>query len=325
MDSAMRRGSIYGGILPRTQAWLVRYEGHDDLFSVLPTEADPPWTELAWGYAHAAVTDGVLRLTCSDENMAVRWWLEEEQFTNARGVVLDALVRLEASSSLVDTGLLFEVRDGECQFVVFLRADGLNIHGQEHVDFDLTDKFHHIVLAARGIDCRLYVDGQLVQVGHLTALVDEQRVGFGTAIGYGFATAQFVWVKGRQFYTWETMFDGGFVMQIGPFDETIVDLPKFDPAEPSDSLDPESATCCWRILAVDHSDEAQFTLAEPPVVTDQAGEELDEDDILVHVLPGSDGEGFRLLVMNMGSDGNMPYAEGTDIGIRWTRKGLVAV
>ena len=316
---------MYGGIMPETPAWLVHYAGHRDNESVLPDEDTPAWHELAYGYADAAVSDGVLTITCLDNESAVRYWLEEDGFADGAGIVMEAMVNITASSDGADTGLLLEICDGESQFALWLRGDGLNINEQPHVARSLGGGLRRVVLVAQGITCRVYIDNEFVQDGPLTALVAEKCIGFGTVLGSGFVTAQVLWVKARAFYAWETLADGGYIMQIGPYDETVLDLPKYDPAEPGSSLDPDSLTCCWRVLEVDHSVEAQFTLAEPPVIKDANGDDLDEDDVLITVLPGSDGSIFRVLVMNMGSDGNVAYSEDSDIAFTWTRKGLVEV
>jgi hypothetical protein len=321
--------ATYGGILPETQAWLVQYTGSHALASVLPEDDDPAWDKTEVGSPAATVDNGVLELACADAASALRWWLDDTGYTNATGVVLEALVRVTASSAEADSGLLLEVRDGECQFVVFLRHDGVNILGQDDVAVDLSDGFRRIVLACRGMDCRLLVDGQWVQDGHVASLVEEQRIGFGTASGYGYATAEIAWVHARAFYSWETMPDGGFVMQIGPFDDVIEDLPAYDPADPGASLDPDDEKCCWRIYEVDHSATAQFTLAEQPVVYSPPGtyeEPLADKGVVVQVMAGTDGDGFQLLVMNMGYEDDLGYGYGNpDIPIQWTRKGLVTV
>ena len=316
---------MYAGIMPPTQAFLVRYP----LSAALPTAEETPWTAITAGSATASVADGVLALTCPTTADSLRWWLAETDFTNANGVVLQAAVKVSASSSGADKGFLLEVRDGECQFTVFLRADGLNVGGFANLAHDHTDDFHVVSLYCKGIDCALYLDGILVQSGTMSGLTDDQRIGFGTAQGYGYATAEVAWLKARAFYSWETMPDGGFLMTIGPYNVVVEDLPAYDALDAAASLDPDDSKCCWRVVEVDHSSVAEFSFAEPPIIAPQPGvyeADLSENDILISVLGETDGGGFKLLIMNMGFATDLGYETATaDIPFSWTRRGLVTV
>jgi len=302
-----QQSPIFGGLTPQTEVHWAEYVAHRSGSLVLPAADTPAWTRVAVGAPTEAVTYAIYSQAASEGNVA-RYYMNDDDMTNEIGTVVELRVKIDSSSSAADTGLLIEIRDGEAQFVAWLRADGVNMNEEDNVAIDMTE-WRVVTLSARGADAILSVDGEVVQFGHMTALVSEQRIGFGCADGYGYATASVDWCIGRPYYGWAINADEGWIMTITGTG-TITSLPA--------DADGES----WCTLVEDHSDDAEFTLAEPPVFTDSDGAAFEPQGLHVEVLCDTDGDGFTVKFTNYTyTDGYgypaIPYA--------WSRTGYVEV
>jgi len=317
--------TMYNAVIPRTAVWVARYPRTE----ALPQDDDPAWSVLVHGEPTVTTDGGMLQVSSERADDTVRWWYDSSKFASDVGVVVEAYVRVSGGSTEQDSGFIIEVRDGQAQFVLFLRPNSLNLHECSSVDIDFASDFRLVTLVCAGTTATVLVDGSLIQSGPPSSLTDNQRVGFGTAYGFGYATAEIAWIKARQFYAWEEAQDGGYLMTIGPYDLIVPDLPAFDPNDPGASMDPNDAKCCWVVVEVDHSDIVTFSLAEPPVVTPQTGSySYDLEDNAVYVVPlaETNGGSFKLLIMNMGYGTDLGYhTSAPDIALSWTRTGLVTV
>ena len=75
-------------------------------------------------------------------------------------------VKITSSDSGADKGSALSFSDGTYQYAVWLRADGLNLHGQAHVPWTLSDRQHRIRLTKTSSGrCAVRVDDMLVQTG----------------------------------------------------------------------------------------------------------------------------------------------------------------
>ena len=100
--------------------------------------------------------------------------------TSAEGAVLQACLRVNASDSGAHKGSALAVFDGTWQTVVWLRADGLNLDGQAHVDVDLSEGRHWVTLVVRSGWAEVYVDGNLIQSGAVGNPTTAQGVTWGS-------------------------------------------------------------------------------------------------------------------------------------------------
>jgi hypothetical protein len=312
---------LYGGLLLASDDWDASWDGVDAGTLVLPDEQSDAWTDHQTGNGAAALSRAILALTSPSALDGMYYEKTVSGLTYSSGAVLEARVKITASSTADDTGFLFCINAGECQHRVWLRTDGLNIDGFDEVELDLTS-WHVIRVVASGIDTRVYIDDNLVASGHFSALKETSSVLFGAVPGYGYATANVSFVRARDFFDYEELEEAGWLSTIGPEDFTIEDLAK------------GSAIA----LTVDHSSTASFSLAEPPTFTDQDDDSLHDQGIYVQLLGEMDGDGFTVLVTNVSYDGDYGYSvengygygyeDGTtlpDIYLRWRRTGLVAL
>jgi len=298
---------IFGGLTPQSLVHWAEYVAHRSGSLVLPAADTPAWTRIAAGAPTEAVAYAIYSLTASEGNVA-RYYMTNDDMANDIGTVVELRVKIDSSSSEADTGLLIEVRDGEAQFVAWLRADGVNMNEEDNVPFDMTD-WHIVTLSAHGTDAILAIDGEVVQFGHLTALVSDQRVGFGCADGYGYAVANIDWCIARPYYGWATYADEGWIMTISG-SGTIANLP----------ADPDGES--WCTLIVDHSDDAEFTLAEPPVFGDSEGAAFEPQGLHVELLCDTDGDGFTVKLTNYTYTESYGYPA---IPYTWSRTGYVEI
>jgi len=297
---------IYGGIAPVTPIFGSVYAGHYGGVSVLPQNDTPAWTRLAVGSPTEAVAYGRLSIATSAAS-ALRYWIEDTDLSNDGGSVVELRAKVTAGSSAANTGLLLEIKNGSVQYVAWIRPGGYNIHDQPAVAKDLTG-WHVYRLAGSGVDCLLTIDDAVVQYGHANSLTSETRVGFGTAAGYGYATAEIDWCKARPFYPWGNARDGGWIMTIGPHAGSA-NIPAV--------LDGSS----FVIVEVDHSAEAVFSLAEPPIFTDANGDSLEDIGIHVEFLCDTNGSGFKVKMTNYSWTGyGYPL-----VSFLWTRRGFIEV
>lgn len=100
--------------------------------------------------------------------------------SNATGATIEAQVRVNTSDSGANKGSALSICDGSFQFILWLRADGLNIDGQADVAMDLATTAHRIKFSAIGDSCRVWVDDQLRQTGTYANVTALQRATFGS-------------------------------------------------------------------------------------------------------------------------------------------------
>jgi hypothetical protein len=312
---------MYGGMLPVNDDWDASWNGVDAGAVVKPDEQSDAWTEHQAGSGAATLDGAILETNTPSSSDGMYYEKTVSALTYAAGAVFDARVLVEASSGEVDTGVLLCINAGECQHRLWLRTDGLNIDGFAEVAYELTG-WHRIRVATYGIDTRVYLDDNLVAEGHLSALTETSSVLFGSVSGHGYGTAQWQYVRARDFSDWEQLEEVGWLSTIGPYDYTIGDLAK------GSSI----------VYAVDHASAAEFSLAEPPRFTDQSDDGLHDQGIYVQILGECTPTTFAVLVTNISYDGEYGYSEGDgygygygygstspDIYLRWRRTGLVAV
>ncbi len=156
-------------------AFLVWYVG-----DVLPTGDDPAWTADLTGAAEAAASGGVLTVTADAAGESLLYAFPAPTLSNARGTTLEARVRVTSSASGANTGSALCIMDGVYQFVVWLRADGLNIDGQAHVACDLATSFRRVTLQAQNARCSVKVDGYLRQTGTWMNRTTKKAITFGS-------------------------------------------------------------------------------------------------------------------------------------------------
>lgn len=103
--------------------------------------------------------------------------------TATEGATIEADLRAVSSDSGANKGGSMELCEGSNQYVLWLRADGLNIHGQAHVAIDLSDRKHRIKLKAANGVCRVYVDEQLRQYGEAVNATARREAAWGSGPG----------------------------------------------------------------------------------------------------------------------------------------------
>jgi hypothetical protein len=80
------------------------------------------------------------------------------------------------------------------------------------------------------------------------------------------------------------------------------------------------------LVDVDHTADANFSLAEYPVITDNAGNPFDPASVMVEILPETDGHSFALRVTNVAWVNDLGYGGGDpDIILKWYRTGYAPV
>ena len=283
--------------------WLTWYKGLYD-----PDAETPPWTKSLVGTVGYDKTQGIVTLTDTDNLTGLRYSLDPGSLSNSAGTILEARMRVIASSSGPDTGALLSISDGLCQFRLWLRADGLNLQDQANEAVDMT-VWRYVRLVATWIDASVYVDDNLIQRGHLNALTDKQEITFGTVPDYGFATTQWHLVRARRMQTYEGIKEVGWLVTIGPYCSAIEDLPI------------GSAVT----MSVTHPDGTDFAWAEMPIFTATDGTTLESKGVLVRALCDTDGKGFEVEFYNDSYGGDTGYYGVTHVGYCWSRRGLVEV
>lgn len=67
--------------------------------------------------------------------------------------------------AVADQGWQLSVCDGALRYTAWFREGGCNLHGEDDVKFDFTDRRHRVRLECQTGVARLYVDGLLLQTG----------------------------------------------------------------------------------------------------------------------------------------------------------------
>ena len=300
----------FGGILVPSTAWLADYDGCYGRASVDPDGELVPWTEYLTGSVAHSTTNGVFTMTDLLGASGLRYGMAVSTFDYEVGTVFDARVKVTASSGDPDTGAMIAIRDGEAQYVAWLRSDGVNIHGKADVAADMTG-WRRVRFVTQGVDCNLYIDDNLRQIGYLTALDTTKDVQWGTKAGYGYATSSWDFARVRRMNAWDALTQEGSLVTIGPYTQTITDL----------------AIGQARTVTLDHSAVQVFDMAEPPRVTDVAGNDWADNGVIFQFLCDSNGSQSVMLVTNESYNGYGYYYGGgdPDITFMWTRTGLVDV
>lgn len=275
-------------------------------------ELDAPWTKTLVGSAQAAVTRSILTITDAAAADGLCYGLTIPDFDYETGCIVEAIVRVTASSSGADEGLCLLIGNGEAQYRAWLRAGGVNIDGYANVAQAMTD-WRHVILAADGVDCSLLIDHNMLQTGHLASLTDAREVRFGTLAGYGTATADVRWIRARNMRAAEGLADGGWIMDLTGTWEV-------------DDLDVGVS----KVLAIDHSDDGVFDIAEAPELTRDDGSSWEDLGIFIQPLSegyGDDGYGggFKVVVTNVSYSGYGSGGTGPTITGLWSRRGLKSV
>jgi len=164
--------------LARTEpaAWLVEYRATCD---ELPQDDAPPWAEHHSGSPEVAVGGGVLSVVVDDGYSESEYWgMVHAGFAPASE--LEAFVRINSAASAVNQGSALALFNGAWQFVVWLRAAGLNIDGQVDVAVTLSDDYHRVRLVTTGEYCEVYVDGEFMQAGYGANVTSAKGVTFGS-------------------------------------------------------------------------------------------------------------------------------------------------
>ena len=335
---------MYGGILISSSAWQLEYEGYEGGVDLLPDEVADPWTKTETGSPAAEALNGILSMVVADGEM-LNYEHAVVTLDNVAGCRMDIMVMVTASSADSDTGAAMILHDGDNEFVCWLRTDEINLHGFSPRKVDLS-RLRQVTLCCQGLSCAVYVDGILAQRGYLASTTTAQKAVFGTIAGYGYASADWRWVRVRALGVNENTTEGEWLVEITADAVGHLSLPAYDPANPGASLDPEdSVNCCFATLHVDHSTEADFTIAEPPVFTNEAGTPWESLGVHFDVLAGTDGGQFYVRVTNwwyygeggapssgggsggpLSGGGSGPLSGvGLDIAYLWSRRGLVSV
>lgn len=165
-----------GGRVYFTDQWQVEYEA-----AALPDESDPAWTEELDGTVTATVSGGLLNIVPDTASDTLYYTLAATGVDADLGTTIEANLRVNSDvTSGADSGAALAVEDGAALFVVWLRADGLNIHGSADVPMDLSDVLHRVKLVTRAGLCELWVDGLLRQQGAAGAASAASAWSFGS-------------------------------------------------------------------------------------------------------------------------------------------------
>lgn len=298
--------------------WLVWYDAVESGAIVDPDGEGNPWTEhLTGAVVHATDDIGVFSMADLAGITGLYYDYTVTGFDNSIGSILDVRMKVDASTSGADQGVLLAIDDGTVQFRVWVRADGLNIDGRAHQAVDMT-QWRNVRLAMKGVDTSVYIDDTLIDNGFFSALTAVERVIFGTVVGFGTATTDWRWARARAMRPYERITDGGFLVTIGPICNVIVDLP----------------IGSSRVYAFDHSLLADFNFAEPPIFKTPGGGLLSDLGVIVTVLLGTDGDQIVVEFYNDSYVGPYGYGAygygygygyggiGPDIPFCWTRRGL---
>lgn len=177
--------------------WLVWY-----LANALPDDATPAWTKVLSGAFTPAATEGLLSVPVTGAGH-LYYTREELVLGNARGVTVEARVRVTAAATGTAKGAMLTAQDGVKQHAAFLRTDGCNLAGGAAVAVDLTS-WRRVRLVGQGTGSRLYVDDVLVQERIAAAATTARVASFGsfapdpgTLWTAGTSTSVWDWVRLR--------------------------------------------------------------------------------------------------------------------------------
>lgn len=139
--------------------WLVWYKGTSD---VTPDADTPAWVKHVAGSATGVNATDLLTTTAAAGGTHSIYYDYQSAST---GKEAEAKLRVVSSGTGLNTGACLALFDGTWQFVVWLRATGLNIDGQAEVAIDLSTVAHRVRLQHDGTTCHVWVDGQWQQSG----------------------------------------------------------------------------------------------------------------------------------------------------------------
>lgn len=170
-------GRMKGGALQTfsEEQFLVWYTG-----DVLPTADDPAWSAELAGTAAEAVSGGLLTVTADAAGESLLYVFAAPTLSNTRGTTVECNVQIASSDSASNQGSALCIMDGAYQFVVWLRAGGLNVDGAADVPCTLSDRKHRIKFHAKGGGCRVEVDGLLRQTGVWMNETTKNALTFGS-------------------------------------------------------------------------------------------------------------------------------------------------
>jgi len=305
------RSPLYGGNQLPSNLWSVIYDCVTGGASVEPDAHAQAWAKAAVGSPVMSATNGMFSLATALASDGCLYSYDVAGFDTWEGAYLDAQVFVPVGASGSDCGAIIELDLGDAGVAAFLRPDGLNLMGMVNVARDMT-RWRFVRLGLQGAEARLWVDGALVQSGGLSYLTTAKRACFGVAPDRGPVTAVWSYVRARRFWGGEA-FGGDALVTIGPYYQVFSDLPA--------SLDGTS----YQLWEQDHSSEAEFTLAQPPVITMDDDSDPADSGIQVELLLETTGGKFSAKVTNISYSQDLGYGSGgPDFVLKWSRTGLVA-
>lgn len=168
-------------VLPRVDSnpdqWFVWYEAADD---VTPDGDTPAWVDVEDGSPVAAVADDLLTVEAPTTYDSLFYSYEYVGLDNDSGTTVEASLRVVSDDSGANQGACVAIADGDRLFVLWLRADGLNIDGQANVPLGLSDALHRVRFRGEGNRCDVWVDGLWRQTGVASGPTTAAGVAFGT-------------------------------------------------------------------------------------------------------------------------------------------------
>lgn len=300
----------YGGIQIPTTAWSVVYDCIGTDASVEPDAHMQAWTKVAVGTPVLSAQNGLFAAATTGQADSVLYSYNVAAFETYTGAYIEALVKVASAPTGLDNGCILALELGDAAAALYLRDDGLNLMGASNVAQDLTG-WNWVRLGLYGAEARAWVNGQQVQSAGFSYLTTNRRARWGIPAGDGPASATFRYVQARPMWGAERLWSDALVT-IGPFTETLTD---FASAEDGSS---------YRFIQVDHSEDANFALAEEPVFAMAGQTYLSDAGILVEMLGQSTGSTFEAKVTNLSYETDLGYgAAGPDVVLTWTRRGLL--
>lgn len=153
--------------------WLLWYKGTSD---VTPDADTPAWTKHATGTATGVNAADLLTTTAAAGANSIFYSYQDA----TTGKEIEAKLQITSSGTGLNTGACLALWNGTWQFVVWLRATGLNIDGQAEVAIDLSTDAHRVRLQHDGATCHVWVDGAWQQSGGPANATALEGAAFGS-------------------------------------------------------------------------------------------------------------------------------------------------